>query len=90
MRTLCRSLFAIAALLAGGPHLHRVGCRRALQGPTFGAALVPHAQPKEARVALVIGNSAYKTSPLRNPVYDAKDTLRQTHGQRLTIAAQIP
>jgi uncharacterized caspase-like protein len=31
------------------------------------------AVPGEHRVALVIGNSAYKESPLRNPVNDAKD-----------------
>ncbi|MET0311943.1 MAG: caspase family protein [Burkholderiaceae bacterium] len=29
--------------------------------------------PPEKRVALVIGNSAYKTSPLRNPTNDARD-----------------
>ena len=27
-----------------------------------------HAQQREQRVALVIGNGAYKSSPLRNPV----------------------
>ena len=31
------------------------------------------AQQKEVRVALVIGNSAYKQAPLRNPVNDARD-----------------
>jgi hypothetical protein len=31
------------------------------------------AQQRENRVALVIGNSAYKQSPLRNPVNDARD-----------------
>jgi formylglycine-generating enzyme required for sulfatase activity len=31
------------------------------------------AQQKEVRVALVIGNSAYKQSPLRNPANDARD-----------------
>ncbi len=31
------------------------------------------AQQKEKRVALVIGNSSYKTSPLKNPVNDARD-----------------
>ncbi len=41
---------------------------------------VAHAQPKEARVALVIGNSAYKTSPLRNPVNDAKDMATKLRG----------
>ena len=31
------------------------------------------AQPREQRVALVIGNGAYKASPLKNPVNDARD-----------------
>jgi hypothetical protein len=31
------------------------------------------AQPQENRVALVIGNSAYKQAPLRNPSNDARD-----------------
>lgn len=31
------------------------------------------AQPQENRVALVIGNSAYKQAPLRNPTNDARD-----------------
>ena len=30
------------------------------------------AQPTENRVALVLGNSAYKSAPLRNPTNDAK------------------
>ena len=36
----------------------------------FGLA---QAQPREQRVALVIGNGAYKASPLKNPVNDARD-----------------
>ena len=32
-----------------------------------------HAQQREQRVALVIGNGAYKSSPLKNPVNDATD-----------------
>jgi hypothetical protein len=34
----------------------------------------------ERRVALVIGNSAYKTSPLRNPVNDARDMAETLRG----------
>jgi len=37
------------------------------------AGLSSWAQQGETRVALVIGNGAYKVSPLRNPVNDAKD-----------------
>lgn len=36
-------------------------------------ATLPQAQQTETRVALVIGNSAYKNSPLKNPVNDAAD-----------------
>lgn len=35
--------------------------------------LQPAAQPAGRRVALVIGNGAYPTAPLRNPVNDARD-----------------
>jgi uncharacterized caspase-like protein len=48
--------------------------RRALAAiaATFGAAALPAlAQPKESRIALVIGNSAYRSAPLKNPVNDA-------------------
>ena len=38
------------------------------------------AQPKESRVALVIGNGTYKTSPLKNPVNDAKDMATKLRG----------
>ena len=37
-------------------------------------------QPKESRVALVIGNGTYKTSPLKNPVNDAKDMATKLRG----------
>ncbi len=35
------------------------------------------AQQQERRVALVIGNGAYKDAPLRNPVHDARDMSRE-------------
>lgn len=47
---------------------------------TRGMGLQPNAANTEKRVALVIGNSNYGTSPLRNPVNDANlvaDTLSQ-------------
>src|SRR5512134_2723242 len=48
-----------------------LGCLAA----AFGAAAVPVrpvlAQQKEARIALVIGNGAYRAAPLKNPVNDA-------------------
>ena len=37
-------------------------------------------QPKESRVALVIGNGTYKTAPLKNPVNDAKDMATKLRG----------
>lgn len=42
--------------------------------------MVLPAQAEEVRVALVIGNSAYKNSPLKNPVYDAQDVARKLRG----------
>jgi uncharacterized caspase-like protein len=54
-----------------------LGRRRALAAlaATFGAAALPsrpaHAQAKDGRIALVIGNGAYKGAPLKNPVNDA-------------------
>ena len=39
-----------------------------------------HAQQREQRVALVIGNGAYKSAPLRNPVNDAKDMADKLRG----------
>ena len=42
-----------------------------------------HAQQREQRVALVIGNGAYQSSPLKNPVNDATDM-----AQALQLLAQ--
>ncbi len=50
---------------------HTVRLAIALVMLVFGAQAT-HAQD-EPRVALVIGNAAYKSSPLRNPVNDARD-----------------
>ena len=48
-----------------------LGCLAA----AFGAAALPlqpvRAQAKDGRIALVIGNSAYRAAPLKNPVNDA-------------------
>jgi uncharacterized caspase-like protein len=66
--------------------LMHLGRRRALAAiaATFGAAVLPSrpvaAQGKDGRIALVIGNSAYKFAPLKNPVNDANsiaDRLKQ-------------
>ena len=38
----------------------------------FGATTMTTAAVPEPRVALVIGNSAYDTSPLKNPANDAR------------------
>lgn len=59
MRSLLLALIAVFALNAGAEQV------RAL-------APAKPAPNNERRVALVIGNSAYKTSPLRNPVNDAR------------------
>ena len=43
------------------------------------------AQTKENRVALVVGNSAYKSAPLRNPTNDAKDMAAKLKGMGFTV-----
>ena len=43
------------------------------------------AQQKETRVALVIGNSTYKTSPLRNPVNDSRDMAAKLRALGFTV-----
>lgn len=43
------------------------------------------AQPKENRVALVVGNSAYKTVPLKNPANDAKDMAAKLKSMGFTV-----
>ena len=44
------------------------------------AVLLPHAARAQDRIALVIGNSAYKNSPLANPVNDASDIAAALRG----------
>ena len=46
----------------------------------FGWCSQAIAQPQETRVALVIGNSNYKNSPLKNPVNDARDMATKLRG----------
>ena len=43
------------------------------------------AQPTENRVALVLGNSAYKSAPLRNPTNDARDMAVKLKGMGFTV-----
>ena len=43
------------------------------------------AQPGENRVALVLGNSAYKSAPLRNPTNDAKDMAAKLKGMGFKV-----
>ena len=43
------------------------------------------AQPKENRVALVVGNGAYKSAPLRNPTNDAKDMATKLKGMGFMV-----
>jgi formylglycine-generating enzyme required for sulfatase activity len=43
------------------------------------------AQPNENRVALVMGNSAYKSAPLKNPTNDAKDMAAKLKGMGFTV-----
>ena len=48
-------------------------------------AIFSHAQQAETRIALVIGNSAYKSSPLKNPVNDAADMSARLKGFGFTV-----
>jgi len=49
------------------------------------ATSVAFSQQKEQRIALVIGNSAYKASPLKNPVNDARDMANSLRGYGFTV-----
>ena len=51
----------------------------------FGWCSQAHAQAQETRVALVIGNSNYKNSPLKNPVNDARDMATKLRGLGFTV-----
>ena len=51
----------------------------------FGWCSQAIAQPQETRVALVIGNSSYKNSPLKNPVNDARDMAAKLRGLGFTV-----
>lgn len=69
VRWLLQSLVALALLLAGAAHAQR---NQAVERSAPTAS--------EKRVALVIGNSAYKSSPLRNPTNDARDMAAKLRG----------
>lgn len=52
------------------------------------ALLFPHAataRPDEARVALIIGNSSYRTAPLANPANDAADLAHALEQKGFTV-----
>jgi formylglycine-generating enzyme required for sulfatase activity len=51
----------------------------------FGWCSQAHSQVQETRVALVIGNSNYKNSPLKNPVNDARDMATKLRGLGFTV-----
>ena len=51
----------------------------------FGWCSQAVAQAQETRVALVIGNSNYKNSPLKNPVNDARDMAAKLRGLGFTV-----
>src|SRR6185295_14267876 len=52
------------------------------------AALLPCAALAQDRMALVIGNSAYKNSPLANPVNDASDFAAALRGMGFQVIAR--
>ena len=51
----------------------------------FGWCSQAFAQGQETRVALVIGNSNYKNSPVKNPVNDARDMAAKLRGLGFTV-----
>ena len=51
----------------------------------FGWCSQAFAQAQETRVALVIGNSNYKNSPLKNPVNDSRDMAAKLRGMGFTV-----
>ncbi|MCW5636321.1 MAG: caspase family protein [Rubrivivax sp.] len=63
-----------------------------LAGLLPAAALVQATRPAQparpARVALVIGNAAYATAPLPNPVHDARDMAKRETGVLAAFAVQ--
>lgn len=67
---LAAAALATLALAAGGAHAQ----------PARNADGKPGGQAKPARVALVIGNAAYKDVPLLNPVNDARDMAKSLEG----------
>ena len=42
-------------------------------------------EPVEPRIALVIGNGAYETGPLRNPLHDAEDMAAALHNLGFSV-----
>jgi TRAP-type mannitol/chloroaromatic compound transport system substrate-binding protein len=62
-----------------------LGGSAAAQTPTRDVTV--DAMRSERRVALVIGNGAYPTSPLRNPVNDARDVARTLRGLGFDVLA---
>jgi len=61
-----------------------IACFLALLIPYLLAGLA-FAQQQESRVALVIGNGAYKSSPLKNPVNDSKDVAAKLRSLGFTV-----
>ena len=57
----------------------------ALSVVLYGWCSPAYAQPQETRVALVIGNSNYKSAPLKNPVNDARDMAAKLRGLGFTV-----
>src|SRR3954464_2858037 len=51
----------------------------------FACAATAHAQPRPARVALVIANSSYVTAPLANPLNDAADVAKELESAGFTV-----
>lgn len=69
VRYFLRYFFVLMLLIAGATHAQR---NQTVERTSAAAS--------EKRVALVIGNSAYKSSPLKNPTNDARDMAAKLRG----------
>jgi basic membrane protein A len=65
--------------------VRRYVCLLGLTLLVFASCSIANAQQRENRVALVIGNSAYKQAPLRNPANDARDMAAKLRSLGFTV-----
>jgi hypothetical protein len=77
----CVALLALAALAASGPARAQSSAPKAAPAAAQGAAQAAPA----GRLALVIGNGAYREAPLPNPTNDAADMAKALEASGFTV-----